>query len=96
MFRLLGMEKTADRNGVLIYVAIQDRKLAIVGDEGIHARVGDDYWARVRDLMLEKLHAGAGRDAIMAGVAEVGRVLGEHFPRRPDDTNELSNQVSVG
>jgi len=96
VFRLLGMERTTERNGVLVYLAIQDRKLAIVGDEGIHRRVGDGYWAGVRDLMIQKLHAGAGREAILAGVVEVGRVLAEHFPRRPDDTNELANQVSVG
>jgi glycosyltransferase involved in cell wall biosynthesis len=73
-----------------------ETELAIVGDEGIHRRVGDDYWARVRDLMLDGLRAGAARDAIVAGVAEVGRVLGEHFPRRPDDTNELTDRVSLG
>ena len=96
VFRLLGMHRTAQRHGVLIYLAVEERRLAIVGDAGIHRRVGDDYWARVRDLMLEKLRAGAGRDATLAGLAEVGRVLGEHFPRRPDDTNELSDRVSLG
>lgn len=96
VLHLLRMHETAARNGVLIYLAIRDRQLAIVGDEGIHRRVGDEYWARVRDLMLDGLRAGAARDAIVAGVAEVGRVLGEHFPRRPDDTNELTDRVSLG
>jgi len=96
VFYLLGMHRTAERNGVLVYLALEDRALAIFGDEGIHRRVGDGYWAAVKDLMIEKLHAGAARDAVLTGVAEVGRVLAEHFPRRPDDTNELANQVSVG
>lgn len=95
VFRLLGMQRTAERSGVLIYLAVRDRALAIVGDEGVHRRVGDGYWAAVRDLMLDRLRAGAAREALLAGIAEVGRVLGEHFPRRPDDRNELSDQVSL-
>lgn len=95
VFSHLGMRRTPQRHGVLIYLALEDRKLAIVGDEGIHGRVGDLYWARVRDLMVEKLRAGAPRDAILAAIREVGRALREHFPRRPGDSNELSDQVSV-
>ena len=95
VFAHLGMHLTAERHGVLIYLAIEDRKLAIVGDEGIHRRVGDTYWEAVRDLMIAQLREGRALDAVLAGVAEVGRVLAEHFPRRPDDRNELSDQVSV-
>jgi uncharacterized membrane protein len=95
VLRHLGMHQKTDRHGVLIYLALEDRKLAIVGDEGIHRRVGDGYWARVRDLMVEKLKAGASRDAILAAIHDVGRVLREHFPRRPGDSSELSDQVSV-
>ena len=89
------MHLTAERHGVLIYLAIEDHTLAIVGDEGIHRRVGDAYWAGVRDLMVTKLREGRALDAVLTGVAEVGRVLAEHFPRRPDDRNELSDQVSI-
>ncbi len=95
VFGHLGMHRVAERHAVLIYLALEDRKLAIVGDEGIHGRVGDLYWARVRDLMVEKLRAGAPRDALLAAIHEVGRALKEHFPRRPGDANELSNQVSA-
>ncbi|OLE38119.1 MAG: hypothetical protein AUG00_06305 [Candidatus Rokubacteria bacterium 13_1_20CM_2_70_7] len=95
LFTHLGMHRTAERHGVLVYLALEDRKLAIVGDGGIHARVGDQYWRRVCDLMLGRLRAGAIRDGIVLGITEVGRVLSEHFPRRPDDTNELSDEVSV-
>jgi uncharacterized membrane protein len=95
VFSHLGMHLTAERHGVLIYLAIEDRKLAIVGDEGIHRQVGDTYWETVRDLMLAHLREGRALDAVLAGVAEVGRVLARHFPRRPDDQNELSDQVSV-
>ncbi len=95
VFSHLGMHRTPQRHGVLIYLALEDRKLAIVGDEGIHRRVGDLYWARVRDLLVEKLRASAPRDALLAAIHEVGRTLKEHFPRRPGDVNELSDQVSV-
>jgi uncharacterized membrane protein len=95
VFTRLGMHRTRERHGVLIYLAAEDRKLAIVGDEGIHARAGDDHWAGVRDLMIERLRAGAPRDAITAAITAVGRELARHFPRRPDDTNELSDTVSV-
>ena len=95
VFAHLGMHLTADRHGVLIYLAVEDRKLAIVGDEGIHRHVGDAYWETVRDLMIARLREGRALEAVVAGVAEVGRVLARHFPRRPDDENELSDQVSI-
>ena len=95
VFAHLGMHLTAQRHGVLIYLAVEDRKLAIVGDEGIHRQVGDAYWEAVRDLMIARLRDGRAVEAVLAGVAEVGRVLARHFPRRPDDRNELSDQVSI-
>ena len=95
VFAHLGMHLTVEHHGVLIYLAVEDRKLAIVGDEGIHARVGDRYWEIVRDLMIAKLREGRPVDAVLAGIAEVGRVLGEHFPRRPGDEKGLSAHVSL-
>ena len=89
------MHRTALRHGVLVYLALEDHQVAIVGDEGIHARVGDDYWAGVRDLMVERLRRGEARAALVEAVRELGRSLARHFPRRPDDTNELSDSVSV-
>jgi uncharacterized membrane protein len=95
VFRRLGMHRTAERHGVLIYVAVEEHRLAVVGDEGIHARVGPDHWNHVRDLMVEELRAGAPRAAMERAIEEVGRALAAHFPRRPDDRNELSDEVSV-
>ena len=95
VFHRLGMQHTRDRNGVLIYLALADRRLAILGDEAIHRKVGHAYWERVRDAMVEKLRAGSAREAVVAAVGDVAAVLQRFFPHRPDDTNELSNQVSV-
>ena len=96
VFVALKMHETAARSGVLIYLAMEDRTLAIVGDDGIHGRVGDAYWHGVRDRMVERLRAGAARDAIVDAVAEVGAVLAREFPRRPDDVDELPDDVSLG
>jgi uncharacterized membrane protein len=95
IFASLGMHETRDRNGVLIYVALRDRKLALLGDDGIHARLGHAYWDAVRDRMVAAFRDGAGREAIVRAVRDVGAALAEHFPRRPDDVDELPNTVSV-
>jgi uncharacterized membrane protein len=96
VFAALGMHRTAHRSGVLVYLAIEDRKVAIVGDEGIHGRVGDDYWTGVRDRMVERLRAGVIRGAVIGAVTEVGATLARFFPRRPDDVDELPDDVSLG
>jgi uncharacterized membrane protein len=96
VFAELGMHRTRERNAVLIYLALADHRLAVVGDAGVHARVGDGYWDRLRDLLVERLRQGRAREGLIEAVDEVGRTLRAHFPRRPDDTNELSDQVSTG
>jgi len=95
VFTTLGMQATAERNGVLLYLAVDDHKLAIVGDAGVHARVGEEYWQRVRDAMVERLRRGEAREAVRHAVTEVGLVLRRFFPRQPDDQNELSDRVST-
>ena len=96
VFVALKMHETKLRGGVLIYLAAEDRKLAIVGDEGIHARVDAGYWDAIRDRMVERLRHGAARDAVLQAVEDVGAVLAREFPRRPDDIDELPDDVSLG
>ena len=96
VFARLGMHRTAGRNGVLIYLALADRCLAIVGDQGLHDRVGDSYWASVRDHMIERLRQGHIREAVLEAIAQTGQTLREHFPREPGDADELSDEVSLG
>ena len=96
VFVALKMHETAQRGGVLIYVAVEDRTLAIVGDEGIHARVDTGYWDAIRDRMVARLREGAARDAVVQAVGDVGAVLAREFPRRPDDVDELPDDVSLG
>lgn len=96
VFEELDMHRTRDRNGVLIYIAVADRRVAVIGDAGINARVPAGFWTDV--LGVIKLHFAAGRHA--AGLVEavhlVGAKLQQYFPLRHDDTDELSNEVSIG
>lgn len=96
VFEALGMHRTRERNGVLVYVALLDRKLAVIGDRGIHERVGGAYWQRLVALMRDRFGAARPREGLLDVIADLGAVLASHFPRRPDDRNELSDQVSTG
>ena len=96
VFERLGMHRTAQRHGVLIYVAIEDRKLAVLGDQGIHDRLGQAYWDRLVQDVLAHFREERPRDGLLHAVAEVGAALRRHFPRRPDDVNELPDQLSIG
>jgi uncharacterized membrane protein len=95
VFERLGMHRTARRNGVLIYVAIADRTLAVLGDRGIHERVGEAYWQRLVADILAHFRAEQARAGLLQAAAEVGAALRQHFPRGPDDRNELRDEVSL-
>ena len=90
------MHRTRDRNGVLVYVAVADRQVAVLGDSGINEQVPDGFWTDVVGLL--KLHFAAGRHAegLVEAVHLIGEKLSSFFPLREDDTNELSNEVSIG
>jgi len=85
----------AARHGVLIYMSVEDRKLAVLGDRGIHERVGHVYWDGLVEAVLAHFRGERFRDGLVHAVGEVGAVLRRHFPRRPDDVNELPDRVSV-
>lgn len=97
LFAGLQMEKTAARNGVLVYVALKDRQLAIYGDRGIHEKVGNAFWnQQVRDILghFNKADYAGG---IAAVVTEIGHALEHHFPYDGDtDKNELPDDIVFG
>jgi uncharacterized membrane protein len=95
VFERLGMHRTAARNGVLVYISVTDRKLAVIGDKGIHERVGEAYWQALVAAVRERLRQQQSRDGLVHALAELGRDLARHFPRRPTDKNELSDEVSL-
>lgn len=92
-FTRLGMTQTRDRNAVLIYLAPGSRQFAVIGDRGVHARCGDTFWQELTRSMSEHFRNGEFTEGIVQGIARAGELLGQHFPRRPDDTNELPDRV---
>ncbi|MGH9458998.1 MAG: TPM domain-containing protein [Thermoanaerobaculia bacterium] len=96
-FERLGMTKTDLRNGVLIYIAAKQQQFAVIGDRGIHEKVGPEFWEAVAAHMVEHFRKGEFTDGVVDAVREVGEQLARHFPHAGEkDVNELSNQISMG
>ena len=95
-FEALGMTQTAERNGVLLFVAPASQTFAVVGDEGIHARLGPAFWKDVAAAVEADFRAGRFTDGIVKGLARVGDALAAHFPRTEGvtDRNELPDDVT--
>ena len=89
-----GMHLTARRNGVLIFVASESHEFAIVGDVGIHAKVGESFWNQTRDTMQNFFKKGEFKEGVLAGIAAATGVLALYFPVEKGDRNELSDEVS--
>ena len=96
LFKSLKMDKTDQRNGVLIYLSVKDRKFAIIGDAGINAVVPAGFWDEARDLMISHFSKGELVEGFILGIEKAGQKLKEFFPHRKDDLNELSNEISFG
>ena len=92
-FEKLGMTRTRERNGVLLYFAPRTRQFAICGDRGIHEKCGDAFWESTVSEVREHLQTGHFTEAIVQAVQKVGSLLAEHFPRRDDDRNELKDDI---
>lgn len=97
VFETLKMYQTKDRNGVLVYLAIEDHKFAILGDAGINSVVPADFWESTKDLMANHFRQGKFTEGLIEGIHHAGDQLKTHFPYdHQDDQNELSNEVSFG
>ena len=96
VFKKLKMEDTCQRNGVLIYVAMQSHKTAIIGDKGVNAVVPPDLWNDIVADMVKMFAQGQFEEGISDAVGAVGQVLKKHFPYQDDDINELPDEVSFG
>ncbi|HEX4706678.1 MAG TPA: DUF5130 family protein [Candidatus Udaeobacter sp.] len=92
-FHRLGMHKTRERNAVLIFVAPRVHKFAVVGDEAIHEKCGDQFWQRVVTAMHHCFRQNKFTEGLGGAITIIGDMLGQHFPRRPADTNELPDEV---
>ncbi len=92
-FMNLGMQNTRDKTGILLYIILKERQFYILADSGIDVKVGQQTWDKVRNEIQEEFVKGRFTKGVVHGIERVGHILGEHFPIKPDDTNELSNKV---
>lgn len=94
VFAELKMHKTALRNGVLIYIALQDHRLAILGDAGINSKVPANFWDAIKNRMVEKCKTGLICEAVCEAAIAVGKQLKTFFPYEAGDVNELPDDIS--
>ena len=96
VFEKLGMHQTQDRNGVLFYISVCDHDFAVIGDAGIHAKVGDAYWKQLCNELEEHFRAGMYTGGLVKCINHIGDVLKSYFPLDARDVNELSDDISMG
>ncbi len=96
LFEKLAMHKTDQRNGVLFYLALKNRKFAILGDVGINQVVPENFWDGIRDRMLDHFRENRFSDGLIEGITQAGKQLKKHFPYQKDDENELPDDISFG
>lgn len=94
VFQQLKMFNTQQRNGVLIYIAVEDHAFVIYGDSGINKAVPDDFWNATRNAIQEEFKLGNFKQGIVTGILKAGEELKAHFPWDSNDKDELSNEIS--
>jgi uncharacterized membrane protein len=96
VFEKLEMHATELKNGVLFYVAYNDKKFAVLGDKGIHEKVQQHFWNEVKDLMETQFKQGEFCKGLCMGIEKAGEKLNTYFPYQHNDKDELSNDISFG
>jgi len=96
LFKKLKMHETKDRNGVLIYLSINDRKFAIIGDAGINKVVPAGFWNDIKEMMIGHFIKGEFATGLINGIEKSGEQLKQYFPYQDDDVNELPDEISYG
>ena len=96
VFALLNMHLTQDHNGVLFYLAYEDRKFAVLGDKGIFEKVPENFWNSTKDLLRSHFSKNNFAEGLCLGINEAGIQLKKHFPYSSDDINELPDDISFG
>ena len=96
VFHQLQMEQTQDRNGVIIYVAVKSKQFAIYGDKGINEKVPSDFWDKTKDTIISHFKKGNFKQGLIDGILKAGEQLQKYFPYAEGDTDELSNEISIG
>lgn len=96
VFYNLKMNETKEQNGVLIYLAVEDKTFAICGDKGINDVVNEDFWDKTKNIMANHFKSGNFKQGLIDGILEAGQQLKSYFPHQENDTDELSNEISKG
>ncbi len=96
IFDFLHMNNTKRSNGVLIYVAVEDRELVIMGDKGINDIVAPTFWESTKNTIVDHFKKGNIKQGLVEGILSAGTQLKKHFPYVKGDTNELPDDISVG
>lgn len=94
VFAQLKMHKTELRNGVLFFLAVNDKQFAILGDAGINSKVPENFWDSVKDSVISKFKTGEFANGIADGILLAGEQLKKYFPYQTDDVNELDDEIS--
>ncbi len=90
------MHQTKERNGVLFYLAVRNRKFAIIGDAGINAKVSEGFWDKIKGIMEDDFREKNFTEGLAKGILMAGNQLREQFPHLATDVNELSDEISFG
>jgi uncharacterized membrane protein len=96
IFQELGIHNTKNRNGVLFYIAHDDRQFAIIGDAGINAVVEDNFWDNIKEEMQKHFAEGRFAEGLIKGIAQSGEALKRYFPFEEGDTNEFPDEITLG
>ena len=92
-FHRLKMDKTRDKTGVLLFILVDDREFHIAADEGIDKKVEEKTWENIANELTAFFKEGKIKDGILHVLKKSGEILSQHFPKKSDDTNELSNEI---
>lgn len=96
IFHYLKMDNTKQQNGVLIYVAVENKSFVIYGDKGINDVVDENFWNSTRDIITSHFKTGNFAEGLIEGIDKAGKELSTHFTWKHGDTNELDNTISKG
>ncbi len=94
IFHELGMDETELQNGVLIYIAADDHKVAVYAGKGIHRKVEDGFWDDILKLLIQHFKNEQFEQGIAEAVKRVGSKLTEIYPYQKGDVNELTDDIS--
>lgn len=94
IFKKIGMHKTEKRNGVLFYLAVTNRKFAIIGDLGINSKVPENFWDEIKGVLEKHFREAKFTEGLITGIIAAGSQLKEHFPHQKNDVNELPDEIS--